>query len=202
MASQRDWPPLQVGAHLTSDNGVCLMELVSLTAGEPFGDRPSCTHPLLSHLARRVNDATSDGRRSELTIFIPALPAAHRLDASSFAAIAAACTRVALERKPSTYLQILYTSAVQRSRPTDVRRHWLYIHGAAYRSVDLAVFAVNGLPTVSADQALRLMLGNSLEALRPREPCTSGGLSTRRRGAGPRYQDVSASNGLLPLRRT
>jgi hypothetical protein len=170
MASQRDWPPLQVGAHLTSDDGVCLMELVSLTAGEPFGDRPSCTHPLVSHLARRVNDATSDRRRSELTIFIPALAAANTLDASSFAAIAAACTRVALERKPSMYLKILNTSAVQRSRPTDRRRHWLYIHGAAYRSVDLAVFAVHGLPAVSGDQALRLMLSNSLEALEPLEP--------------------------------
>lgn len=170
MGSSREFAPLHPGSHLTSDDGVCLMELAALTAGQPFSDRPSCTHPLMSHLARRVNDATSDRRRSELRAFVPALIVANTPAPSVFAGIAAACTRVALERKSSILLQTLRASAVRRSRPADVRRHWLYNHGTAYRSVDLAVFTVDGLPEVVADQALSTMLFDALTVLESLKP--------------------------------
>jgi hypothetical protein len=55
-----------VGAHLVPADGACLMEAVSQAAGEPWSDTPACTHPLLSHLARLVNDASSDQGRQEL----------------------------------------------------------------------------------------------------------------------------------------
>ena len=41
------------------------MELASFVAGEPWSDHPSCT-PLLSSLARLVNDHTTDEARPRL----------------------------------------------------------------------------------------------------------------------------------------
>jgi hypothetical protein len=130
----------------------------------------------MSHLARRVNDAISDHRRSELRVFVPALVAANTSARSVFAGIAAACTRVALERKPSILLQTLRASAVRRSQPEDMRRHWLYIRGTAYRSVDLAVFTVDGLPEVVADRALETMLLEALTVLERLKPLTQVGV--------------------------
>jgi hypothetical protein len=49
------------------------MELASYLAGEKWSDRPSCTHPLLSALARSVNDCTSDAGRSRLAVLIPSV---------------------------------------------------------------------------------------------------------------------------------
>ncbi|MDQ2758707.1 MAG: hypothetical protein M3Y71_19475, partial [Actinomycetota bacterium] len=39
------------------------MEYVSLLAGEEWSDRPDCTHPLLAHEARTVNDELTDRDR-------------------------------------------------------------------------------------------------------------------------------------------
>ena len=49
------------------------MELASFLAGERWSDHPSCTHPLLAHLARLVNDFTSDGARPRLAPLIPSV---------------------------------------------------------------------------------------------------------------------------------
>lgn len=49
------------------------MELVSYLAGERWSDRPSCTHPLLAHLARLVNDLTDDEDRPLLAPHIPSV---------------------------------------------------------------------------------------------------------------------------------
>ena len=46
------------------------MEYVSLLAGEEWSDRPACTHPLLAHEARLVNDLLSDDDRSRLVPLI------------------------------------------------------------------------------------------------------------------------------------
>jgi hypothetical protein len=46
------------------------MEYVSMLAGEAFGDSPRCTHPLLSGMARAVNDALDDMNRQRLTPFV------------------------------------------------------------------------------------------------------------------------------------
>jgi hypothetical protein len=47
------------------------MEFASFLAGERWSDHPKCTHPLLAHLARLVNDNLSDGDRQELVTLIP-----------------------------------------------------------------------------------------------------------------------------------
>lgn len=47
------------------------MEYASYLAGERWSDHPSCTHPLLSRLARGVNDYISDEGRTRLVPLIP-----------------------------------------------------------------------------------------------------------------------------------
>ena len=47
------------------------MEMASVLAAERWSDSPKCTHPLLAHLARMVNDASTDEHRSELAVMIP-----------------------------------------------------------------------------------------------------------------------------------
>lgn len=66
-------PVLSAGRHRTPRTGACFMEWASLLAGEKFSDHPSCTHPLLGHLARMVNDATTDTGRRRLAPLIPSV---------------------------------------------------------------------------------------------------------------------------------
>lgn len=49
------------------------MELASYLAGERWSDSPACTHPLLAHMARLVNDFTDDASRPRLAILIPSV---------------------------------------------------------------------------------------------------------------------------------
>lgn len=64
-------PVLSPGAHRRRSDGGCFMEWASLLAGERWSDHPSCTHPLLAHLARSVNDRVGDARRQRLVPLIP-----------------------------------------------------------------------------------------------------------------------------------
>jgi hypothetical protein len=47
------------------------MEFASFLAGEKWSDHPSCTHPLLAQVARRVNDLIGDEGRQQLVPLIP-----------------------------------------------------------------------------------------------------------------------------------
>jgi hypothetical protein len=64
-------PVLSRGKHRTARSGGCFMEFASYLAGEAWSDHPNCTHPLLSSLARMVNDCSSDTARSKLVPLIP-----------------------------------------------------------------------------------------------------------------------------------
>ena len=66
-------PVLSRGAHRHPGLGSCMMEYVSVLAGEPFGDHPSCTHPVLAQLARKVNDRIGDRMRARLALLAPEL---------------------------------------------------------------------------------------------------------------------------------
>lgn len=56
-------PTLANGSHEASDGKACIMEYVSILAGESFSDHPTCTDPVLAAAARAVNDwMTDDGR--------------------------------------------------------------------------------------------------------------------------------------------
>jgi hypothetical protein len=49
------------------------MEMASFLAGERWSDHPACTHPLLAHLARLVNDSVTDEWRPQLVPLIPSV---------------------------------------------------------------------------------------------------------------------------------
>jgi hypothetical protein len=66
-------PVLSRGKHRNARKGACFMEFAAYLAGERWSDHPSCTHPLLSELARQVNDCTSDEHRSRLVPLIPSV---------------------------------------------------------------------------------------------------------------------------------
>lgn len=66
-------PMLARGKHRSPRRGACFMELASYLAGEKWSDRPACTHPLLAHLARLVNDLTDDDERPRLAVLIPSV---------------------------------------------------------------------------------------------------------------------------------
>src|SRR6201986_2842308 len=63
-------PILSAGRHRNAKRGACFMEFASYLAGERWSDHPACTHPSLAALARLVNDLSSDGARSKLSVHI------------------------------------------------------------------------------------------------------------------------------------
>ena len=64
-------PILSPGKHRSPRSGACFMEFASYLAGERWSDHPACTHGTLAHLARMVNDRTSEAGRARLTPLIP-----------------------------------------------------------------------------------------------------------------------------------
>lgn len=63
-------PTLSAGSHDSDHGEACVMEYVSLLAGEEWSDRPECTHPILAHEARTTNDLLRDGDRTRLVPLI------------------------------------------------------------------------------------------------------------------------------------
>jgi hypothetical protein len=57
---------LAKGKHASPEKGVCVMELASMLAGEPFSDHPACACPVISSFLRSYNDSIDDGRRQDL----------------------------------------------------------------------------------------------------------------------------------------
>lgn len=49
-------PTLSAGAHKPGSGKACVMEYVSLLAGEKWSDKPACTNDRLADVARAVND--------------------------------------------------------------------------------------------------------------------------------------------------
>jgi hypothetical protein len=66
-------PILSQGKHRSPRKGACFMEFASYLAGETWSDHPACTHAGLAHLARMVNDCTSDAARGRLAPLIPSV---------------------------------------------------------------------------------------------------------------------------------
>lgn len=59
--------------HDDPDQGVCLLELAAVFAGQPFSDTPPCVSPVLGAFGRRLNDALPDDKRQALKPLIPSL---------------------------------------------------------------------------------------------------------------------------------
>jgi len=66
-------PILSAGRHRSPRSGACFMEFASYLAGERWSDHPSCTHAGLAHMARAVNDLTSNEGRNRLSALIPSV---------------------------------------------------------------------------------------------------------------------------------
>ena len=167
---------LSIGAHLTPHDGACLMEVVSQAAGEPWSDAPACTHPLLGHLARLVNDTVSDPGRQQLVAFVPALAAATSSDPSTYPRLAMACTGRALRTNPSPLLltHLDHVARVQMRHEQEPgactgsmarARRALYRRGPATRAVEASVAAVCRLPERERDVELLALLVAGLEAV-------------------------------------
>ena len=71
MAHPDVMPILSPGRHRSPRRGACFMEFASYLAGERWSDHPACTHGTLAHLARLVNDRTSEAGRARLAPLIP-----------------------------------------------------------------------------------------------------------------------------------
>ena len=63
-------PTLSAGAHTPASGQACVMEYVSLLAGEKWSDSPTCTYAPLARAAQVVNDRLSDDNRHLLVPFI------------------------------------------------------------------------------------------------------------------------------------
>jgi hypothetical protein len=66
MAANHQTVRLERGRHDGPDDGVCVMELASMLAGEPLTDRPRTVSRTLAGLLRGYNDGLDDGRRQSL----------------------------------------------------------------------------------------------------------------------------------------
>src|SRR5699024_1007600 len=66
-------PMLARGRHRNPRRGACFMELASYLAGEPWTDSPACTDESLAHLARLVNDLSTNESRPRLSPMIPSV---------------------------------------------------------------------------------------------------------------------------------
>src|SRR4051794_25293008 len=60
---------LRRGKHASPEKGVCVMELASMLAGEPFSDRPQAVCPVIGAYLRSYNDVVDDDRRQDLYIY-------------------------------------------------------------------------------------------------------------------------------------
>ena len=57
---------LTKGGHGSLSDGACIMEAVSLIAGEPWGDHPECVSPTIGAFLRSWNDGLDDEPRQRL----------------------------------------------------------------------------------------------------------------------------------------
>lgn len=63
-------PTLSAQGHAPNSGKACVMEYVSLLAGEEWSDTPKCTHRALALAAQCVNDSLDDDERHRLVPLI------------------------------------------------------------------------------------------------------------------------------------
>jgi hypothetical protein len=75
---------LKSGAHESPEDGMCLLEVVSMFADEDFGDSPACVDSILAQFGRSWNDGMrSDAERAQLKQYIARLPGTNKGSALS-----------------------------------------------------------------------------------------------------------------------
>jgi len=88
------------------------MEMASFLAGERWSDHPACTHPLLAHLARLVNDGVTDRVRPRLVPLIPSVIGMTSDDVHVDAAIALRSALTALPIAAAHRQNVLATAVI------------------------------------------------------------------------------------------
>ena len=157
------------------------METVSQAAGMPLSDAPTCAPALLAHLARLVNDTSSESGRQALSTLVPDLTGSRTADpgqaASLVAHVALACTTFGLARRPTLLLAWLQRRAAREVRlesivraaagsgvagstegPRVLLRRRLFVSGPGARAVEAAVDTCLRLPFREHDAALAALL--------------------------------------------
>ncbi|MFC5062882.1 hypothetical protein [Actinomycetospora atypica] len=142
---------LSRGPHADPTAGACLMERVSAIAGEPFSDRPSCTHPALAALAQQVNDRVSDAARDRLLALAPALADAADDDPRAAWRLVAVCAEHALALAPGDHLATRLRARAARAdrRWTRVRLDGLAGRAAGLRALPHLTAAFHRLAVLS-----------------------------------------------------
>jgi hypothetical protein len=154
------------GKHSTPAQGVCVMELASMLAGEPFSDRPACADPVIGGFLRAYNDSVDRERRQDLYA-IAALVVGTSGGVDVERARAARC--------------VAFAEAHRRSRRRLGRRHRRPLALAAHLGSDApGVLAVRSLGRIDdARHAEALELIRELVAIGAREetPATAPALA-------------------------
>jgi hypothetical protein len=169
-------PLLGPGAHLTPTDGACLMELVSVLAGQPWSDHPACTDPTLATIARVVNDELSDPARQTLAQLAAELVGRTGDPAWVAPALVHRCLPMAEAHlgSPARRLRRHQRRALRRLTATGRRRPacpaWLYAWGPAQHAITGMVLALRRLPADRRDDALRAVLDAAVSVVPQRAP--------------------------------
>lgn len=131
------------GSHSSPREGVCVMELASMLAGEHFDDHPRAVCPVIGMLARAYNDAIDDRRRQDLYTV-----AADLVGTRSRAAIGARLDRAAefLGVEHSRWSRF----APRARRLSLARSAWIYGHNADDRAHAAFLGLIGELTAVGA----------------------------------------------------
>ncbi len=172
-------PVLSRGQHLDPHDGACVMETVSVLAGEPWSDRPRCTHPALSELARMVNDSCPAAAYPGLARLAPELIGTAAKDARITPALVLICLgalrthRLAHRPAARAHERWARRRLARASRTGRISRTWIaatesmYRTGPARHAMAGAVYTL-GLPgRGSATERLLSLLGEAIAVCRP-----------------------------------
>jgi hypothetical protein len=154
-------PVLSRGGHTDPAQGACFMEYASLLAGEKFTDCPRCTHPLLAHTARMVNDVLDDDNRQRIAPLISAVIGVKEPAAPITAELVTVLTDVALRADPELRRLARFQRRAERRQRAVGFRRWLvacsdpmYRTGAGAQAITLSVHTVAGCGPTALREAL------------------------------------------------
>ncbi|WP_285649132.1 hypothetical protein [Actinomycetospora sp. NBRC 106375] len=149
---------LDAGNHDGPGTGRCLMEHVSVLAGEPFRAWPRCTHPAVAALATQVNDRCSPAGRATLARRAEALARADSDDPALTWRLVALGAEAVLALRPGDPVATRRLARARRSRrvwgvlvPRRLARglpRWAVV-GCGLAALDELVAALHALLTVS-----------------------------------------------------
>jgi hypothetical protein len=107
---------LERGKHASPQHGVCVMELASMLADEPFSDRPASVSTPLACFLRAYNDMVDDRHRQDLYEY-----AAHAVGTASWEPVERLRTRLMLEWAEGRSARKLRRSLLRHFWPQPLR---------------------------------------------------------------------------------